>query len=466
MTDIAEHIFRVYDIRGKYPEELSEAVARQIALAYCAVFPNAQKIAIAYDTRPSSPALAHAIQEALLEQGKQVMDLGLAPDPLFYFAMHFYGYDGGFMVSGSHSVGSVNGLSMSVAKEGVLQDVIQEDLNKVFSVARQSKKLEKKTLGNIAKVSPLQDYLLYVAKRIDIKRPLRLVIDSGNGAMGFFPQKMFEQLGCTVTTLYGEYDGTFPHHAADPYQEENLRDLQEAVAKEHADAGFAYDADGDRVALIDNAGRVVSGDNALFLLAKQALEKHKGPVVHDVRVSQSFVDEMQRMGVQTHFAVSHHNAIIEKVKETNAVFGGEVTLHFVFPKDYYLVDDALFASLKLAEVVSKHEDIAEFVDMLPQYVASKEVFVEIPDKTKYQIIENLKEVLRKKNYEFVDIDGARIHFEKGWALARAANTSAHIKCRFEGITQKDLHDITQKALALFQESGIVFTKEQLIELER
>jgi phosphomannomutase/phosphoglucomutase len=216
--------------------------------------------------------------------------------------------------------------------------------------------------------------------------------------------------------------------------------------------------------VLDNRGRVVSGDFCLLMLARHVLQNKRGPIVHDMRVSKALLDEMKKQGVKTYFSVSHHNAVINKITETDAVFGGEITLHFLFPLDYYLCDDAVFASLKLAEIASNQKDLAEYVDSLPRYYASPEVFIDTTDEAKFKIIENLQNYLRENNYNFIDIDGARINFPNGWALARAANTSPYIKCRFEGDTEEDLIKIEKKALEIFEKVGILITKEVRQEL--
>tara|TARA_Y100000310_G_scaffold345762_1_gene469555 strand:- start:6388 stop:7794 length:1407 start_codon:yes stop_codon:yes gene_type:complete len=459
-------IFRTYDIRGRYPAELNEEVASRIASAYLQLYPHVGTLTVAHDTRESSPSLARAITETFQKGGKHVIDLGLAPDPLFYFAIFHDALSGGMMVSGSHNPGSFNGISMSVKEEGVenAHDVIGEDLNRVRKLAESEGTTATESQGTVEKKDLTHSYIEYVTSRIHLPRPLSVVVDSGNGAMGFLPEKVFQKLSCNVKTLYGEYDGSFPNHAPDPYQEENLQDLKEAVQKEGADVGFAYDADGDRVAVVDNRGRVVSGDFALLMLAREALKKKKGPLVHDVRVSKAFLDEMNAQGAPTHFSVSHHNAVIQKIQETGAVFGGEITLHFLFPLDYYLVDDALFASLKLAEIVSAQKDLAEYVDSLPRYEASPELFIDTPDKEKFSITEKLVAHLQEQGYSIVDVDGARIQLQRGWALVRAANTTPHIKCRFEGETAEDLEKIERKFLALFAKLGVPITKKHYQEL--
>src|SRR3989344_8726593 len=461
------NIFRTYDIRGIYPEDLNEEIAYLVAKAYGNLYPNAKKIVVARDPRLSSPVLAKKIIEGLIETGKEIIDIGIAPDPLFYFSIFHYRFDGGIVISGSHNPKNYNGLTLHIRKPGkkISEDVIGKDLERIKQAVLQNKELKEiKTQGKIISFDPEQDYMNYVAQRTKLQRPLKIVIDSGNGAVGFLPEKVFTKLGCRVKTIYGEFDGNFPHHLPDPYQQENIEDIKKIVRKEKADVGFAYDSDGDRVMPIDNQGRKVEGDFCLLMLASQVLKKKKGAIIHDMRVSKAFLDEMKKQGVPTYFSISHHNAVIDKIRETNAVFGGEITLHFLFPLDYYLCDDALFASLKLAEIISDNEAFAHYVDSLPRYHASPEVFIDSTDEEKFKIIENLQKYLRENQHDFIDIDGARINFPYGWALARAANTSPFIKCRFEGDTKEHLVEIEKKTLAIFSKAGIPVTKKTYQEL--
>jgi len=460
-------IFRAYDIRGIYPQELNEELAGEIARAYAHLYPGAQKLAVARDSRLSSPLLFKNITDSLMEEGREVIDIGVAPDSLFYFSIFHYKFDGGIMISGSHNPKDYNGLTLHIRKSGKKdsEDVIEEDLKKIKDLVTkgESSKKANKT-GKITTFDPTEDYINYISEKIGLRRSLKIIIDSGNGAMGFLPEKIFKRLGCQIKTIYGEPDGTFPHHLPDPYQEENIQDIKKEVLAEEADLGFAYDSDGDRVALIDNKGRLVNGDFCLLMLALQALNKKKGPIVHDMRVSKSFLDEMRKQGIKTYFSISHHNAIIKKIIETNAIFGGEVTLHFLFPLEYYLCDDALFASLKLAEITSMQQDFSKYIDSLPYYYTSPEVFIETDDEKKFKIIENLQNYLRENDYDFINIDGARINFPHGWALARAANTTPFIKCRFEGDTEENLTKIEKESLEIFKKTGIPITKKTFREL--
>ncbi len=463
---INKNIFRTYDIRGVYPGELNEEAAQRIAQAFAFLYPNAKKIVVARDPRLSSPSLFSAITEALIGAGREVIDIGIAPDPLFYFSIFNRGFDGGIMISGSHNPKEHNGLTLHVRKDGSVmsRDIIQEDLFKLRDLATNGNFEESGKRGKVSQADFSEEYIDYVTKRVFLKKTLKIVIDSGNGSCGLLPEKVFKKLGCETITLYGNFDGTFPHHLPDPYKPENLSDLQKETLKQKADLGFAFDTDGDRVAPIDNKGRQITGDSCLWMLAHQALSQKKGPLVHDARVSKALLDKMDSMGIKTYFSVSHHNAVAEEVIKKKAVFGGEITYHFLFPLDYYLYDDAIFASLKIAEVASAQKEFSSYIDSIPRYAASPEVFIDCDDDKKFKIIDNLQKYLRENDYDFIDVDGARINFENGWALARASNTTPMIKCRFEGKTQNDLLEIEKKALQIFKKTGVPINEKVYAEL--
>lgn len=459
---ISQNIFRSYDIRGVYPSELNEETVFEIARAYCALHPYAQKIVVARDSRLSSPYLAESAIKAFVGEGKEVMDLGIAPDPLFYFSIMHYGFSGGMMISGSHNPKNYNGLTLNVRKPGSTQahDLIGDDLVRIKELAMKNVPSRNGIhQGKVVDFNPSQEYIDYVAGRIKLARPLKVVIDSGNGACGYLPEKLFKKLGCEAETIFGDFDGNFPNHLPDPYVAENCRALEQRVRETGADVGFCFDADGDRVGIIDNQGRMVDGDAALLILARQAVAKKQGPVVHCMRVSKAFIDDLESRGSKTYFSISHHNAVKEKVLEVGAVFGGEVTFHYGFPLDYYLVDDAVFAAVELAQVASEQEDFAAYVDSLPRYFASPEVFLNSDDEVKFKIIQDLQNYLKENNYNFIDVDGARINFEHGWALARASNTTPIIKCRFEGDTKENLEKIEREVLELFKKVGLPISDE-------
>lgn len=460
-------IFRSYDIRGIYPQDLSTEAAYRTARAFAELYPETRTIVVASDTRLSSPALSDAVIKGLVEGGKEVIHIGVGPDPLFYFAIFHHKFDGGIMVTGSHNSKEYNGLMLCVKKIdlNMVEDIINEDLERVKNLVLSDHEFSDPiSVGSLIDFHPKEDYINYVSERIKLAKPLKIIIDSSNGACGYLPELIFKKLGCTVKTLYGDFDGTFPNHLPDPYMEENLKDIKKAVLAEKADLGFCLDTDGDRVALIDNLGRTVNGDFCMMMLAKNALLKKKGPIVHDMRISKAFLDEVGKENVPTFFSVCHHNAVIENIIKHNAVFGGEITLHFFFPLDYYICDDAIFSALKLAEVASQEENLADYVDRLPRYVASPEFFIDAPDEKKHQMIANLVNYLRINGYNFVDIDGARVNFHHGWALMRASNTSPMVKCRFEGDTPKNLFLIAKEMMEIFEKVGLPIPEKVYQEL--
>ncbi|MBL7156246.1 MAG: phosphomannomutase/phosphoglucomutase [Candidatus Pacebacteria bacterium] len=454
---INPNIFRIYDIRGIYPKNLNEKIAFQIAFAFCKIYPNAKKVVVAWDSRLSSPLLAKSVIKALMFNNRQVINIGLAPDPLFSFCLAHYKFDAGIGITASHNPKNYNGLILNYKGMGVTK----ENLNKIKKLVLKDEHRGKTSTGGltskkkgILKFNPEKEYIDYVLKRVKLKKSLKIVFDCGNGAMGYLPERVFKKLGCQVQTIFGEPDGNFPNHLPDPYLEKNLKHIKKEVLKQKADVGFAFDGDGDRVALIDSKGRAVSGDSCILLLAKQVLKKYKGSIVSGVRVSNLFLNEIKKLGAKHYWSVSHHNALIEKIKKTKSIFGGEITSHCFFPKEYYLVDDALFTALKLAEIVSKYDDFSKYIDSLPKIYISKEIFIKAPDEEKLLIIEKLKKYLKEKKIKYVGVDGARIQYENGWALARASNTSPYIKIRFEGKTSKDLQDIKTRAIKIFKKVGI------------
>lgn len=464
---INPNIFRAYDIRGIYPQDLNEEVAYRIARSYAEFYPMSKKIVVARDTRLSSPALAKAVIQGLLDGGKDVIDIGIGPDPLFYFITFNKNLDGGIMISGSHNTKEYNGLMMSIKKSGsdMVEEIINEELDAIKDLAMGEREfLIQNPVGIVSKLDIAKEYEDHVSKIIKLKRPLKVIIDSSNGACGFVPENIFKNLGCAVKTIYGEFDGNFPHHFPDPYKEENLKDIKEAVIKEKADIGFCFDTDGDRVAIIDNQGRVVNGDFCMLMLARDVLKKKKGPIIHDMRISKAFLDEMAKNNIKTYFSICHHKAVVDNIIKYNAVFGGEITLHFFFPLDYYLCDDAVFAALKLAEASSQYPNLAELVDTLPKYHASLEIFIDVPDELKFGMVDNLTKYLRENNYNFIDVDGARINLPNGWALMRASNTSPMLKCRFEGDTPEDLLAIEREMLEIFKKVGMPITDKIYQEL--
>ncbi|MBI4127624.1 MAG: phosphomannomutase/phosphoglucomutase [Parcubacteria group bacterium] len=449
--------FRAYDIRGMYPADLDEDTAYQVGLAYGHFLPGARRIVIGGDYRASTPALKGSLIQGLLDAGKEVTDIGTLPTPLIYFAIVHYKFDGGVVVTASHNPKEYNGIKLKrehaipiTGETGIY--VIRDQIaggKTPPPIAR------KGTLVSFDR-DAIADYIDFVAGSIKLTRPLSIVLDIGNGATGFIPRAIFERLGCRVEALYETPDGSFPNHIADPHDHKTLVALQKRVVEVHADLGFAYDGDGDRVGMVTDKGEIVSGDHLMLLLARQALARKKGTIVFDVRISDAVVEDIKAHGGIPVLAPAGHGYILQAVKREGALIGGEITGHIFFPYCYYEYDDGIFASLKLAEVVaSLSEPLSSQLAKLSHYAASPEIILEVSESEKFALVDRFVKLVKARGLPVLDIDGARITFPNGWGLVRASNTAPQIKARFEGKTNDDLHDIVRHTEALMRETGFV-----------
>ncbi|MCK5474361.1 MAG: phosphomannomutase/phosphoglucomutase [Candidatus Aenigmarchaeota archaeon] len=445
-------IFRAYDIRGIYPKELNCDITYKIAVAFANKFNDADEFVVGRDCRISSPALRDSLVSGFKDSGKDVLDIGVVPTPVFYFAIAHLKKQGGIIITGSHNPKDYNGLK--IQREEAIPVTGETGIYEMEKMIEKGefKAIEKK--GTIKELDIVGDYIDYVSKIPKLKRPLKIVLDCGNGACGTIPERIFKKLGCVVETLYAELDGNFPNHQPDPHDAASLKALQKRVIDTGADCGFAYDGDGDRIGVVDETGRIVSGDFILMMLARQALDAKKGAVIFEVRSSRSLLSDVKNHGGTPQITRAGHSFLLDEIVKRNAVFGGELSGHMYFPYCYYNYDDGIFASLKIAEIVSGIDSLSAYVDSLPREVASPEISVGCADDRKFKAIEEFKEYLKENNYDFLGIDGARINFKHGWALARASNTTPHIKCRFEADTKEHLDEIMAEVSNILKKFGV------------
>lgn len=457
MNDINKNIFRAYDIRGIYPSEFNEETAYLIAKAYCALFQDAKNIAIGGDFRLSTPSIKKAIVCALIEKGKNIYDVSDGPTPVFRFALVKNNCDSGLMITASHNPKEYNGLKI-MDKNGY--DYTGETgIYKLYEIANSNpigstygvREIE---ANGLKKINITEEYINYLTSKITLKKPLKIILDTGNGACHEIPEKIFRNLGCEVKTLFKNPDGAFPNHPSDPYKEGTLKNLQEEILNQKADIGIAYDGDGDRIGVIDNLGRITSGFNILMILTRQALEFKKENIVFEIRAADSLIKDIENHGGKVFISKAGHSYVLEEIIKQRAVFGGELTGHFYFPYCYYNFDDGIFAGLKIAEIASKYEKFSDYIDSLPQIFVSKETAIEIPDEIKFQKIEELKNYFKKENYEINELDGIKVNFENGSALIRASNTAPQIKIIYEGKTEKDKNEIGKKLKIILKKFGI------------
>ncbi len=435
-------MFREYDIRGRVDDDLTVEVAEAIGRAYGTMVrrQGGQKVVCGRDGRLSGPKLQQALIKGILATGVDVVNIGVTPTPVMYFSLfHLSDLDGGIQVTGSHNPPEFNGFKICVGKETIYGPKIQE-----LRTLIEKEDFESGS-GQETSYDILPDYKKFLSENIKISRPLKVVLDCGNGVTALTAPEAFARQGAEVTSLYCEVDGTFPNHFPDPVVEENLRDLRQKVREVGADFGVGYDGDGDRIGVVDDQGNILWGDQLLIIFARDILKKHPGAVIiGEVKCSQVMYDEIARLGGKPIMWKTGHSLIKKKMKEEKALLAGEMSGHIFFADRYFGFDDAVYASLRLAEIVARENvPLSEMLKDLPRMVSTPEIRVPCPDEKKFEIVAKLTEKLKKEGFKVIDIDGARVIFEDGWGLVRASNTQPVLVLRFEARDEKRLAEIRQ-----------------------
>src|SRR5262245_3087979 len=429
-------IFRAYDVRGKVGIDITPDVFAAVGRAYGTLVRDGggRTVALGMDNRTSSPPLKEAFGAGVLSTGVDVVDIGVNHTPLLYFAVAHWGLDGGATVTGSHNPVSDNGVKMVHAGAAPLTE---EEIQALLVTIRAGRFARGE--GALTRRDPREEYFGAITSRVRLARRLKVVVDAGNGIAGSFAPELLRRLGCDVTELYCESDGSFPNHLPDPEMEENMRDLVDRVRETGADLGLAYDGDADRVGVVDERGRRHEADLVLALLARDLLGRHPGAaVVFDVKCSQVLIDDIRAHGVQPVMWKTGHSLLKRKMREDRILLGGEVSGHMFFGEQWYGVDDALLASCRLLEYLARSSDPpSSHFDSLPHLPATPELKAPCPDDRKFQVVEDVARALRPR-YETIAIDGCRIRFPGGWGLVRASNTNPYLTLRFEGRTEAEL----------------------------
>src|SRR5438034_4169220 len=420
MTEINPYIFRAYDVRGKVGIDILPEVFSEVGRAYGTLVRRrgGRTVAIGMDNRTTSPPLKEACAEGMLSTGLDVVDIGVNHTPLLYFAVAHWRLDGGATVTGSHNPVSDNGVKMVHAEAAPLRE---EEIQGLLATIRAGD--FERGQGKRTARSPREDYFAAITERGKVARKLRVVVDAGNGIAGSFAPELLRRLGCEVTELYCESDGTFPNHLPDPEMEENVRDLIAKVRETGADIGIAYDGDADRMGVVDERGRRHEADLVLALMARDLLTRHPGAkIVFDVKSSQVLVDDIRAHGGVPVMWKTGHSHLKRKMREEGILLGGEVSGHMFFAEGYYGVDDGILAACKVAEIAARHRGpVSTLFDSVPHLYATPELKAPCPDGEKFKVIEELARDL-KARYETIDIDGARVLFPgRGLGLVRGSN---------------------------------------------
>jgi phosphomannomutase/phosphoglucomutase len=446
-------IFREYDIRGIVDKDLTDDTVDQIGRAFATYLHkhSVKKITVGGDVRLSTKHFKSVIINSLRSSGIDTIDIGIIPTPVQYFSMVYLKVDGGLMITASHNPAEFNGFKLTVNND----PVYGEEIQKILQLIEKKDFITTKNRGNYEKIDVIEPYIDYIKKNIKIARPMKVVLDSGNGAASLVAHRLFKELGMTTVNLFDTPDGTFPHHHPDPTVAKNIQELIKMVKESKADAGFGYDGDGDRIGVVDENGEIIWGDRLLIIFAREILKQYpKANIIFEVKCSQTLPEMIKKLGGRPIMWKTGHSLIKKKMKETGAPLAGEMSGHLFFADRYFGFDDAIYASVRMTELLSKTNlKLSQLLTDAPVYYATPEIRAEASsDEEKFKIARKAKDYF-SKNFKVIDIDGVRILFGDGWALVRASNTQPVIVLRFEANTPKRLDEIKNLVVSKLKEFG-------------
>ena len=455
---VPAHIFREYDIRGVADRDLSDELAEGIGRGLGVMLQvegKPPRLAVGRDCRLSSDRLHAALLRGLARAGVDVVDIGVGPTPMLYFAVHHLHTGGGIMITGSHNPGDENGFKMMRGKASFYGADIQKLREKIV-VQDYGADLGP---GSVEHFDVQDAYVATMKERFDFSGSnIVFTIDAGNGSGGPLGMRTMKAVGLNPDPLYCEMDGHFPNHHPDPTVEKNLAALVARVKETKARVGIAYDGDADRVGAVDADGNVIWGDKLLILFARSVLEKHPGAtILGEVKCSQTLYDDIAKHGGKPLIWKTGHSLIKTKMKETGALLAGEMSGHVFFADRYFGYDDAIYASLRLLEILAKDpRPLAEMLADVPKTFSTPELRVDCPDAIKFDVVAAVTRRYKEKGNPVLDIDGARITFPGSsnapkWGLVRASNTGPILVMRFEAGTPEELAQIRSEVEAVVTE---------------
>lgn len=441
---VESRIFRQYDIRGVWGQDLTAEAVEAIGRAYAVYLSRALgtdgiTVSIGYDARLSSPEIRDILVAALTGSGIEVVDIGLCPTPLQYFSMHDLSVQGGIMITGSHNPPEYNGLKLSVGHDTIFGPQIQD----IRVLVEQDARHQGKAKAKVRKHTIIPEYVLYLKERFRSLQGIRVVVDSGNGTGGLVGPEVMRALGADVIELFSEPDGTFPNHHPDPTVLDNLQHLIAKVRETGAHCGIGYDGDADRIGVVDEHGSVIWGDRLMIIFSRDILSENPGAtIIGEVKCSQTLYDDVAAHGGNPIMWMTGHSLIKKKMKEEGALLAGEMSGHIFFAHRYLGFDDAIYAGLRLLEIIKKAGEpysVSRLLADVPEMVSTPEIRIDCPDDVKFDVAKKMKAAFA--DYPVIDIDGVRINFPNGWGLLRASNTQPALVMRFEATDEKSLKKI-------------------------
>ena len=438
-----KEVLREYDIRGIVGQNINENTAYTIGRTFGQTVKsklNSNTIVTGCDGRLTSPSLHKALCYGLRDSGAKVINIGMGPTPMTYFAHYHLKADAAVMVTGSHNPSEYNGFKMVFDKHSFFAEDIQ-NLQKLID----DDNLELK-IGEIINKDITQDYVRRNLLNINLKKKLKIAWDPGNGAMGTVMRKISEKLTNSENIIINEdVDGNFPNHHPDPTVPKNMEQLIAAVINNKCDVGLAFDGDGDRLGVIDNLGNLVWADQYMLLLCEEISKLYDNPkIIMDVKCSKVFFDEAKKMGCDPVMSRTGHSPIKEKMKELNSPLSGEMSGHVCYGDDFYGYDDAMYVGLRLLRLLSNQNlPLSELISSYPNTYSTPETRFDVDESKKFAIIDEVKNRIKETDQKIIDIDGVRVENEYGWFLMRASNTQNQLTCRAESTTKDGLHKLVK-----------------------
>jgi phosphomannomutase/phosphoglucomutase len=442
--DINPDIFREYDIRGRVGSDLTDDTVSVLGRAFGAYLAGAgaRSVSLASDNRLSSDGFRRIIGEELHKSGLQVIDFGVVPTPVFYSTLFMTGAGGGVMITGSHNPPEFNGFKIARGES----TIYGEEILKIREIAEKGRFTVGK--GDIKTADAVGPYIEHIAADIKIARSVRVAVDCGNGTGGIVVPGLFDKFNLDYKCLFCEPDGHYPNHHPDPTVPRYLDDLIHTVHDGRYEAGIAYDGDTDRIGVVDEEGRIIWGDKLLIIFSRDILRTNPGAsIIFEVKCSQALIEAIEAAGGVPVMWKTGHSLIKSKMKADGALLGGEMSGHIFFNDRYFGYDDAIYASLRLLEIMSRHKGpVSSLLDGIHVYFTTPEIRLESSDKEKFDIVAKITKYFESK-HRVIEIDGARILFDDGWGLVRASNTQPVIVLRFEARSEERLKAITAEVTA-------------------
>lgn len=434
-------MFREYDIRGIYGEDIDEEVSYLIGRAFASKLTKLglNKTVLAHDNRLSSPVIKESLLKGLVDSGITVYDLGLASTPMCYFATNYYNVNTSMMITASHNPKEYNGFKFSY---NGIHNAFGDQVREIYDI------IEKKDFadgqGKVIPKDIRSEYIKLLTSNIKLgKRKIKVVYDCGNGTTSIIADDIFKQLNVEAIPLYNISDGSFPNHHPDPCVEENNKDLKEMVIKNSADLGVGFDGDGDRVGIIDEKGNMIDIDKYMIIMWRYLYDKvNKKEGFFDVKCTKALEDELIKLGVKP-VETRTGNSYTRKIShDGNYPLGGELSGHVYYRDKFPGYDDGIYAGIRMVERLSHtNEKLSELLNGINKYYSTKELKIQVEDSEKFKIIDKVKEYAISKNYNIVTLDGVKVKFDDGFALVRASNTGPNITMRYEGSTKIRLKEI-------------------------